>query len=541
MRTNSLLLALGLTLVTPLYTGCGGTKKGPEVAANPETMSASQLFDAGVTVLKSPDKSGSVDYQKAYGLFKQAAAKDTGFAKAWYNAGWTAEQLGLKDKAAAHYQAAIDASPDYEFAVDNLARVLSELDRGPEAVALYKKQVDLKPDDLSMRNSLLDALTAAGMYDEAEDQAKEILLRDPKNVGAYRNLSRLYFAQGRNGMSKLCSEKAKTLAEGDSGIYNNLGVTYLVMGDEAAAIQEFKTARKLNPSDVEANLNLGWVALNSGDYVLAKECFTQANSAQPGNVDAKLGLAIALRGAKDYDGAAKLYDEILTADPKNSTAYFNAATLEEKYIKDYKKALKYLDDYIKVNAGNLSPSSDVYKRKDRVEASRQREEARKAEEARKVKEAEERKQRQLEQLEELKTKVATLKGYLDQYGDCEMMIESDATDMGSMVLEQSLSVIDSGEADMAADVMTFVDQIVPQIEDIIPSCQAEPAAPAPAPAPAEDEASVTDETPAAGDEAGGTDAGGTDAGGTDTSSPDTPATGDDAPGTDTPADETPPE
>lgn len=472
MRTHSLLLALSLALTLPMYAACGGTKQGPETVTDPSLMSPTQLFEAGVTVLKSPDKTGAIDYQAAYDLFKQAAAKDSAYAKAWFNAGWAAEQLGQPEKAVSHYQAAVDANPEYSAAVDSLARVYADLDKGAESVALYRGQVELKPDDLDARNSLLDALTAAGMYDEAEAEAKEILLRDPKNVGAYRNLSRLYFAQGKNAMSKLCSEKAKTLAEGDSGIYNNLGVTFLVMGDEPAAITEFKMARKLNPNDVEANLNLGWVALNSGDYLLARECFDAATSAQPGNVDAKLGLAIALRGAKEYDRAAEIYDQILTADPENSTAYFNAATLQEKYIKDYKKALKYLDEYIKVNAGQLSPSHEVYSRKERVEASRQKEDDRKAEEARKIKEAEERKQRQLEQLEELKAKVVTLQGYLDKYGSCEMMVEMEATDMGMMVLEQAQMVVEAGEADMAGDVMTFVDQIVPQIEEIIPMCGA---------------------------------------------------------------------
>jgi len=159
-------------------------------------------------------------------------------------------------------------------------------------------------------------------------------------------------------------------------------------------------------------------------------------------------------------------------------AAFNAATLAERYVKDYKKAEKYLDDYIKASTGKIGPSDEVYQRKERIEASRQAELKRQAEEARKKKEEEERKQRQLQQLEELKTKVATLKGYLDKYGTCEMMVEMEATDSGNMVLEQAQAVIDAGEADMAGDVMTFVDQLVPQIEEIIPSCGAGGAPPA---------------------------------------------------------------
>ena len=107
--------------------------------------------------------------------------------------------------------------------------------------------------------------------------------------------------------------------------------------------------------------------------------------------------------------------------------------------------------------------------------------------------AQERKQRQLAKLEELKAKVATLQSVLDQYGDCPMMVEMGGAEMGMMVLDQASMVIEAEEADMAADVMTFVDEIMPQLEMIIPECGGGGAAPAPE--------AGGDEAPAEGEEA----------------------------------------
>jgi tetratricopeptide (TPR) repeat protein len=257
------------------------------------------------------------------------------------------------------------------------------------------------------------------------------------------------------------------------------------MNDEPAAISEFKTAIKMDSDNTEANLNLGYVALNSGDFDLAFSSFEAALKGAPGNTDAKMGMAVALRGRKEYDKSAKLYEEILSADPGNERAYYNAATLYEKYTKDYKKASKVLQAYVDTNnKGQMGPDHEVYARMDRVKESERIEEERKRVEEQKRKEAEDRKKRQQETFEQLKGKVAELKKIMDTYGSCPAMVESGAIDAGTMVLEQAVAVVEAEEFDMAGDIMTFVDEALPQIQAVIPSCASGAPAPAPA-APAE--------------------------------------------------------
>jgi anion-transporting ArsA/GET3 family ATPase len=108
------------------------------------------------------------------------------------------------------------------------------------------------------------------------------------------------------------------------------------------------------------------------------------------------------------------------------------------------------------------------------------EDARKAEEERKKQEAEERKKRQMAQLDELKAKVKTLEELLKKYENCQLMIEMGGIEMGTMVYEQAKSVVDAEEYDMAADVMTFVDEIIPQIQSNAPLCDQEAATAPPA-------------------------------------------------------------
>lgn len=492
-RTFPLLMIFGAGGLT----GCPKTEA--PVAALPTAEAPGDPkanFAEGVRILKTPDKSGDINYQSAYQWFEFAVKADPGYAKAHYNLGWTAERMGNMEDAVKHYRAAHEADPGFKDAFFNLGAALAATGRGDEAVDLYKGYVEQHPDDVAVRSNLIEALTAAQRYDEAVAQVREILLRDSKNVDAYRNLSRIYFAKGENAMSQLCAEKAKTLAEGDPGIYNNMGVTYLVMGNEPAAIKEFKTSVKLAPKGVEPNMNLGYVALNSGDYALALSSFEAALAGDPGNIDAMIGLAVATRGMGDkepekdakqkkYAEAGEIYDRILKADPDNKIAYFNAATLHRTYTKDFKKAEKYLNEYIERNSGKLSPNDDVFKELEQIKVAQAKLEEEKRIQEQKEREKQERLEREKQRFEDLKTAVTKLEKTLKDYGECAAMMESGGTEQGMMILEQGQMVVAENEVDMAGDMLTFFQELQPQLDAIIPSCGAPSSGSAPAPAPAE--------------------------------------------------------
>jgi tetratricopeptide (TPR) repeat protein len=475
MRT---ILAI-LLLSAPL--GCGGTKKpAVEVPTMGFYESANKNFSEAVKMLQTPDpKSGVVNYDAAYTMLTKAVEQDPSMAKASYNAGWTAEKMGQLGAAEGHYRKALDADPNYSNAMLALAKVLAANGKGAESVEIMKAFAEKNPTDTRVRTALVEALTSAGLYDEAIEQVRTVLRTTPDDVGAYRSLSRIYFQKGEYAMSQLCAEKAKTLAAGDASIYNNIGVTYLIMNNEPAAINEFKTALKMQPKLVPANLNLGFLAVNSGDFVLARKCFENALAAEPGNVDAKLGMAVALRGTKDLDGAAKLYGEILKAQPNNEIAIYDAAMLQGKYLKNYKQGLDILQGYVDRNQGKFGPDHEVYAWMDQIKALQTAEEVKKAEEERKKQEAEERKKRQMAQLDELKAKVKVLDELIKKYETCQLMVEMGGIEMGTMVLEQAKSVVDAAEYDMAADVMTFVDEITPQIQSNAPLCDQEAASATP--------------------------------------------------------------
>jgi tetratricopeptide (TPR) repeat protein len=477
----SLILALGAS------GGCGGEKKPPVAAgAGAEGLvgNPQESFKAGVDILTAGKASGKTNYAQAYTYFDNATKADPGFVKANYNAGFCAERLGRLEDAESHYRAALKGDPGYTAALQSLAAVLSSRGNTEEAITLYDAYLKDHPDATELKYSLIDALILAKRYDDAVSHCRDILAKDKKNGFVYNALSRIYFEQGQYEMSLLCAEKAKTLNEGDANIYNAMGITYLKLQKEPSAIEKFKEAIKLNPAHRDANMNLGWLALNSGDYVLARRCFEAVTNQYPGDIDALLGLAVAQRGTKDLEASAQTYDAILKLDPTNKMAYFNAATLHEKYTKDYSRALKYLQTYVDTMKGKIGPDDPVFVAEERVRKSEEAEKEHQRQIEIQKKEEEERKKRLEEKFAQLKVRNESAKGLVAKYGACPAMVQAGVLDTLKTVIEQAQSVIDANDPSLAGDMMTFFDQIDPEIQAVIPICDAPPPAP-PAPAPAE--------------------------------------------------------
>jgi tetratricopeptide (TPR) repeat protein len=461
-------------LVSALFLGgCPKQQKPSRFTEEQLATDPAANFVLGVEMLQQPAKQVATKYLSAYSYFIKSINLGAG-PRAHFNAGWTAEKIGKKDEAERHYKSAFEMDGEYKSAMFALAGLLRQSGKAAKAADLYRTYLEANPNDLEVQNDLMLAMAASGDTAAAMVEAQSILRKDPKNASVYRNMSGIYYTEGNLGMSLLCAEKALELNDGQPSIYNNRALTFLQQENEPKAIENLKTAIKLDSKNYEANMNLGFIALNSGDYILAHTSFTAALETQEGSLDAKLGLAVVNRGLNDYDTSDKLYAQIIEADPKRDIVYFNAAILHERYTRNFKQALKYLQGYVDSHAGKISPNDQVFERIARVNKAQAAEvERKRLEDERKRQEAE-RNRRNMELLKSMADLIASIEIKLSTQAQCfDPMFAEEV----SMILEQAKMVVEMEDADLAADIKTMLDAYIPTVDDSVANCDGGGAAP----------------------------------------------------------------
>ncbi len=493
-------MPFSILLSTAFLLGCPKQGGAPGEGDN---LDPNMAFVQGIKALEKVDrKTGKIDYDTALGYFRSAVNLKPDFANAAFNAGWTAEQMGDMNQAVGFYKKAYEAKPTKDF-LNAYVAVQKDAGQFEGALATLTDYIAKNPSDAEAQYSIIEVHTQMGNMDGALAAASEILLSDSTNITVYQLLSRTFYQNNQFDMSLLCAEKANEMlmsvakekgqpAKKDAGILNNMGVTFLAMEDEPSAIGYFQQAIEVEPNHVEANLNLGFIALNSGNYQFALDKFDAALVTNENHMSAKLGRAVALRGTQDFDGASKLYAQILSGSAADRIAYFNAATLEAKYQKDYKKAQQLLEEYKSANPAD----SDVDQRLAELSTLQAEEAARKKAEEERRKAEEERKKRQQEKMNELKTAVESLQASKDALASCTEAIDSGAIEMADMVLEQGVMVIEAEEIEMAGDVIPFVADTQASLDELKDVCSGGGAAPTEVEPPTEEESSAPEEVPA---------------------------------------------
>jgi tetratricopeptide (TPR) repeat protein len=80
---------------------------------------------------------------------------------------------GEQERALAEYQKSLDADPTFTEAMHGMARVLQDLNRLDEAIAVSKQIAEIDPDDVLAHTSLSVLYQKKGMIPEAEAEGNK--------------------------------------------------------------------------------------------------------------------------------------------------------------------------------------------------------------------------------------------------------------------------------------------------------------------------------------------------------------------------------
>jgi tetratricopeptide (TPR) repeat protein len=131
---------------------------------------------------------------------------------------------------------------------------LDQFHRGQEEAAVYRRLLELNPDDPWLLNDLayLDADVLDAHLDEAERMARKALVALPNTGLIVDTLGWIYFKQGNLKDAYATQQQAIRLDGKHAGLRYHMGAIDEARGDLAAAQKEYETALRLDPSQTEA-------------------------------------------------------------------------------------------------------------------------------------------------------------------------------------------------------------------------------------------------------------------------------------------------
>jgi protein O-mannosyl-transferase len=152
---------------------------------------------------------------------------------------------------------AIAVTKENAIAHINLGVALEQENRGPEALAEYRKAIEIEPNRFQARNNVANLLASMGLRDEAYREYQEALRLNPGAAVAHINFATLLSEMGRfnDGLNEY--KTAVQLEPEDPRPHYLMGKACLRVGQSAEALQHFRDALQRDPNDFET---LTWLA-----------------------------------------------------------------------------------------------------------------------------------------------------------------------------------------------------------------------------------------------------------------------------------------
>lgn len=226
-----------------------------------------------------------------------------------------------------------------------LAYVLAEQHKTEEAIAEYRKALDVAPNDAAAHNNLGNALRDQHNIDAAMAEYRTAIQLDPKYASPHYNLGLALRDQHRTEEEIAEYRKAIELDPKNSAAHDNLGLALQDQHRTDEAIAEYHNAISLDPKNSAAHDNLGNALRDQHKTEEAIAEYHQSIALDPTNSAAHDNLGNAFRDEHRTEEAIAEYHQSIALDPKNPIAHYNLANALrdqhkiEEAIGEYRKAI----------------------------------------------------------------------------------------------------------------------------------------------------------------------------------------------------------
>jgi protein O-mannosyl-transferase len=223
------------------------------------------------------------------------------------------------------YRAMIAKNPGCWMAYNNLGYHFAEAGHASEAIPLFERALELKPDDAVTRDNLGNALRATGRDRDAIACYQQAVKSRPAFMPGRLHLAATLAAEGRVAEAIAQYQEALRLHEDAPEVWNDLGAVLADSGQLQEAATCYDRAVRLKPDFAGAERNLGGVLLRLHrlDEAIAHD--EKAMILQPDDADTRSNLGIALAEAGRLEAAINQFRAAVRLQPNSPAHHDNLA------------------------------------------------------------------------------------------------------------------------------------------------------------------------------------------------------------------------
>lgn len=234
---------------------------------------------------------------------------------------------GDRSAAARLFTEAANLDPSYAPPVSALLRLkLGEGDISG-ARAQFEQRLAASGNAASIEAVGLLIELAQGANEQVISKARQILLRDEKNLDAYFAMAAANAAMGRVEIARYICDQAISRDAGRPDFYFLKAKIELAGGNQNQARTFLRRVIELDPNHPEARNNLGVLSMRTRDFDGAIEQLEAASKVDQNSFTVWNNLGSAYKGAQRYDDAKAAFDKALQIAPSEATSYYNLALL----------------------------------------------------------------------------------------------------------------------------------------------------------------------------------------------------------------------
>lgn len=270
------------------------------------------------------------------------------------------------DKAIRHFQQAVEDDSDHALAYAALGEAFWRKYQDTEEIVYVEQAKDALAEAMKIDSDLMQVISTLGLinrgtgdYDQAIENFKEVITREPNNAMAFRQLAGTYVEQGELEKAEANYKVAIKLKPDYWRGYSDLGNFYLrYRGDIDKAYEQYQQVLALTPENYIGLSGLGVINIYRENFEQGIHLLEQSMSIRE-TYFAASNLGVAYYYLGNYSEAIRWYSRSYELNSSSYRVLGNIASAHEAIGNDdlavsyYKKAIEVARQQLAVNPNEV--------------------------------------------------------------------------------------------------------------------------------------------------------------------------------------------